>query len=113
MTSDHLLKRAGLSVYVCVCVDLCADLRTLLRYLYGFEEYCRSASISFRTASSSAPPRLMSADEREADKMEAMEEKLEEGSDMKAEREVKERQMSPRVRRLQGPSERAVGGDWF
>lgn len=81
------------------------------RYLYGFEEYCRSASITFRTvhhnkprSSGSSHLRHVDADGRDAsgpaETVDLAEEKVEEGSDVKSEKDVKERQMSPRVRHL-------------
>ncbi|TNM95695.1 hypothetical protein fugu_016778 [Takifugu bimaculatus] len=81
------------------------------KYLYGFEEYCRSASITFRTihhnnprtVTSSSNQRHLGAEMREAsirpEKVESMDEKVEEGPDIKIEKEAKERQMSPRGRR--------------
>lgn len=86
-----------------------------IRYLYGFEEYCRSASITFRTihhnnprtVTSSSNQRHLGAEMREAairpEKVEPMDEKVEEGPDMKIEKEVKARQMSPRVRHMRAP----------
>lgn len=95
-------------MYVC---SSSADLLTfsgclVTRYLYGFEEYCRSASITFRTvhhnkprSSSSAHLRHLDTETRDtsgpAETLDLADEKVEEGSDMK---EMKERQMSPRVR---------------
>uniref|UniRef100_H3CA73 AT-rich interactive domain 4A n=1 Tax=Tetraodon nigroviridis TaxID=99883 RepID=H3CA73_TETNG len=81
------------------------------KYLYGFEEYCRSASITFRTvhhnkprSSGSSHLRHVDADGRDAsgpaETVDLAEEKVEEGSDVKSEKDVKERQMSPRVRHL-------------
>lgn len=86
-----------------------------IRYLYGFEEYCRSASITFRTihhnnprtVTSSSNQRHLGAEMREAairpEKVESTDEKVEEGPDMKIEKEVKARQMSPRVRHMRAP----------
>lgn len=97
----------------------------LARYLYGFEEYCRSASITFRTihhnnprtVTSSSNQRHLGAELREAsfrpEKVESMDEKAEEGPDIKIEKEVKDRQMSPRVRRMQARLYWSVGAEWF
>lgn len=98
-----------------MCVSS-ADLLTssgclVTRYLYGFEEYCRSASITFRTvhhnkprSSSSAHLRHLDTEARDAsgpaEMLELADEKVEEGPDTK---EAKERQMSPRVRHLTRP----------
>lgn len=42
-----------------------------------------------------------------------MDEKVEEGPDIKIEKEVKERQMSPRVRHMQARLEWSVAAEWF
>lgn len=105
-----------------------ADLLTfsgclVTRYLYGFEEYCRSASITFRTvhhnkprsSSSSAHLRHLDTEARDAsgpaETLDLADEKVEEGPDMK---EMKERQMSPRVRHLMAPPPvgQWTGFDW-
>lgn len=81
------------------------------RYLYGFEEYCRSASITFRTIhhNNPRPPttqanqKLIGAELQEpATPPEAavsVNDKMEAESESESEKEeVKERQLSPRVR---------------
>lgn len=83
----------------------------VLRYLYGFEEYCRSASITFRTIHHNNP-RLppTPANQKTAgpelkqslvpqEKAEPVDDKQEEAeSESESEKEeVKERQSSPRV----------------
>lgn len=84
----------------------------VFRYLYGFEEYCRSASITFRTIhhNNPRPPRPvtnqlpMEAGLKEPcmpiERTESVDDKMEEAeSDSESEKEeVKERQSSPRVR---------------
>ncbi|KAM6969654.1 AT-rich interactive domain-containing protein 4A isoform 1-T2 [Tautogolabrus adspersus] len=83
------------------------------KYLYGFEEYCRSASITFRTIHHNNPrPPITLANQRHtgvelkesclpAAKVEPVDDKMEEvesESDSEKE-EMKERQLSPRGRR--------------
>lgn len=89
------------------------------RYLYGFEEYCRSASITFRTihhnnprpppttvaATITAGQKQVAAESKDPAvpllKAEASDEKVEGESDNESEKEeVKERHSSPRVRPL-------------
>uniref|UniRef100_A0A7N6AQ65 ARID domain-containing protein n=1 Tax=Anabas testudineus TaxID=64144 RepID=A0A7N6AQ65_ANATE len=82
------------------------------KYLYGFEEYCRSASITFRTIhhNNPRPPAATPANQKTAAeelkessqvKAESVNEKREEAeSESESEKEeVMERQMSPRGRR--------------
>uniref|UniRef100_A0A3Q3FZ30 AT-rich interactive domain 4A n=1 Tax=Labrus bergylta TaxID=56723 RepID=A0A3Q3FZ30_9LABR len=83
------------------------------KYLYGFEEYCRSASIAFRTIHHNNPrPPTTPANLRQAGvelkescspelKVEHVDDKMEEvESESESEKEeVKERQLSPRGRR--------------
>ncbi|XP_040916681.1 AT-rich interactive domain-containing protein 4A [Toxotes jaculatrix] len=86
------------------------------KYLYGFEEYCRSASITFRTIHHNNPrPPTAPANEKTAGvelkelstpqvKVEPVSDKREEAeseseSEKEEEEEVKERQSSPRGRR--------------
>uniref|UniRef100_A0A3Q3MT50 AT-rich interactive domain 4A n=1 Tax=Labrus bergylta TaxID=56723 RepID=A0A3Q3MT50_9LABR len=83
------------------------------KYLYGFEEYCRSASIAFRTIHHNNPrPPTTPANLRQAGvelkescspelKVEHVDDKMEEvESESESEKEeVKERQLSPRVRK--------------
>lgn len=84
----------------------------VVRYLYGFEEYCRSASITFRTIHHNNPrPPTTPTNQKQTGvepkppttppvKSESVDEKTEEAeSDSESEKEeVKERQSSPRVR---------------
>lgn len=84
----------------------------VVRYLYGFEEYCRSASITFRTIHHNNPrPPTTPANQKQMgvdlkppttplEKAESVDEKTEEAeSDSESEKEeVKDRQSSPRVR---------------
>lgn len=87
----------------------------LARYLYGFEEYCRSASITFRTIHHNNPrphttiaavSQKQGAEEPKGPavpplKAEVSDEKVEAESDNESEKEeVKERHSSPRVRHL-------------
>lgn len=82
----------------------------ILRYLYGFEEYCRSASITFRTIHHNNPrsPPATPANQKTAAaelkessqvKVEPVSEKREEvESESESEKEeLMERQSSPRV----------------
>lgn len=82
------------------------------KYLYGFEEYCRSAAITFRTIHHNNPrPPSTLANQRQAGaepkdssmspvKAEPVDDKMEEDSESESEKEeVKERQSSPRGRR--------------
>lgn len=90
------------------CVD---HVLLVFRYLYGFEEYCRSASITFRTIhhNNPRPPSAvtnqlpMGTGLKEPctpiERAESVDDKMEEAeSDSESEKEVKERQSSPRVR---------------
>lgn len=88
------------------------------RYLYGFEEYCRSTSITFRTIhhNNPRPPPTTTAAVATSQKQvgaepkgpampslkaEPSDEKMEAESENESEKEeVKERHSSPRVRRL-------------
>lgn len=89
------------------------------RYLYGFEEYCRSTSITFRTIhhNNPRPPpaaavavatsqKQLGGQEPKGPAMpplkaEASDEKMEAESENESEKEeLKERHSSPRVRRL-------------
>uniref|UniRef100_A0A3Q3K2D7 ARID domain-containing protein n=1 Tax=Monopterus albus TaxID=43700 RepID=A0A3Q3K2D7_MONAL len=86
------------------------------KYLYGFEEYCRSASITFRTIHHNNPrPPTTSASQKTAGvelnesstsqlKVEPVDDKGEEAESESEKEEVKEPQLSPRGRR------RCVGG---
>ncbi|XP_041668616.1 AT-rich interactive domain-containing protein 4A isoform X2 [Cheilinus undulatus] len=81
------------------------------KYLYGFEEYCRSATITFRTIHHNNPrPPTNPANQRPVElketctppvKVEPADDKMEEAaSESESEKEeAKERQMSPRGRR--------------
>uniref|UniRef100_UPI0037E8125E AT-rich interactive domain-containing protein 4A n=1 Tax=Semicossyphus pulcher TaxID=241346 RepID=UPI0037E8125E len=108
------------------------------KYLYGFEEYCRSASITFRTIHHNNPrPPTTPANQRQtgaelkesstpAVKVEPVDDKMEEEeSENESEKEeMKETQLSPRGRRRcmgslvkaerespLGPEKRGAGGD--
>lgn len=84
----------------------------VIRYLYGFEEYCRSASITFRTIHHNNPrPPTAPANQKQMvaelsepatppEKAESGDDNMEEvESESESEKEeVKERQLSPRVR---------------
>ncbi|CAG5866948.1 unnamed protein product [Menidia menidia] len=82
------------------------------KYLYGFEEYCRSASITFRTIHHNNPhphaplanPKKAKAEPKEASapqvKVEPVDDKREEAeTGSESEKEMKDRQSSPRGRR--------------
>lgn len=91
----------------------------VIRYLYGFEEYCRSACITFRTIHHNNPRPLTSqrqvgAEYKEPsmtpERMESVDHKMEEvGPEIRREKEdVKERQTSPRVRCRIKPTDQFV-----
>lgn len=96
----------------------------MARYLYGFEEYCRSASITFRTIHHNNPrtPPPTTAGQKQAAaeprgpalsllKAEASDEKAEAESDNESEKEeAKERHSSPRVRHPPSPLNPPPGG---
>lgn len=94
----------------------------VLRYLYGFEEYCRSASITFRTIHHNNPRPLAAtpANQKTAApelkvsllmKAESVDEKSEEAqSESESEKdETTERQMSPRVSYTRSREEKTSG----
>lgn len=87
-------------------------LSCVLRYLYGFEEYCRSASITFRTIHHNNPrppaatpanqktaaPELKESSHMKAEPVDEKSEEAEAESESESEKdEAMERQTSPRV----------------